>query len=383
MSILLVSKTSQPLTKLVLDDNTYTNKTWAEVSGISVGEIHVMEVEFLSNMRYSLLASKEQWKEWHVKLGRFWEYFEQAARVASALPSPSAVNHPSVLPSPAASVEASPPALTTYPPNSVPYNYNQQWPANAANLLVAPLPSMPDLVPELNLQPSSRKRSYDESASEPPAKRVTLSNPSQIAPYPMMPIHRQTLPRLPVPSLSVSTQMSGYPANPQNLPLLPPLVGGRAMSTVYASTGSWTPQSQASLTPTTSTVHSGTIYCAPSTVQSGTIGGTPSRRQSPRSVQDVLSMNSSPISGNFPHNHNSPLFFLQQRSSPYRPVRLPNTLLYPPPSGSLHNFSTNIDQMHYQPLGKRNDYRTGIVPEYAAHPAYQNWPSLPQPNFQA
>ena len=88
MSILLVSKTSQPLTKLVLDDNTYTNKTWAEVSGISVGEIHVMEVEFLSNMRYSLLASKEQWKEWHVKLGRFWEYFEQAARVAFGITIP-------------------------------------------------------------------------------------------------------------------------------------------------------------------------------------------------------------------------------------------------------------------------------------------------------
>lgn len=32
--------------KLVLDDNTYTNKTWAEVSGISVQEIHIMEVEF-------------------------------------------------------------------------------------------------------------------------------------------------------------------------------------------------------------------------------------------------------------------------------------------------------------------------------------------------
>jgi hypothetical protein len=155
------------------------------------------------------------------------------------------------------------------------------------------------------------------------------------------------------------------------------------MSTVYPATGPWTPQSQASLTPTASTVHSGTIYGTPSTIHSGTIGGTPSRRHSPRSVQDALSMNSSPISGNFPLNHNSPSFFLQQRSSPYRPVRLPNTLLYPPPSGSLHNFSTNIDQMHYQPLGKRNDYRTGIVPEYAAHPAYQNWPALPQPNFQA
>lgn len=370
------------LTTLVLDDNTYTNKTWAEVSGISVGEIHVMEVEFLSNMRYSLLASKEQWEEWHVKLGRFSEFFERAAKAPSTLPSPLTMKPQSILPSPPTLIETSPTALSTYPPNSALYNYNQQWSANCANPLVAPLPSMPDLVPELNLQSLSRKRGYDESANEPPArepareppaKKVTLSNPSQMAPQSIMPVHRQNLPRLPVPGLSVSTQMNGYPAIPQNLPLLPPLVGSRAMSTVYPSTPSWTPQSQASLTPTTSAIHSGTIY------------GTPSRRQSPRSVQDVRSMNSSPISGNFPtmsHNHNSPSFFLQQRSSPYRPVRLPNTLLYPPPSISMHNFPANTDQMHYQPLGKRKDYRAGVVPEYVAHPTYQNWSGLPQPNFQ-
>src|SRR5690348_12234775 len=83
----------------VLDDNTYTNKTWAEVSGISVVEIHVMEVEFLSNMRYSLLASKEQWAEWQTKLGKFGDYFKRA----STLPESSPINSafpPSVLPSP-------------------------------------------------------------------------------------------------------------------------------------------------------------------------------------------------------------------------------------------------------------------------------------------
>jgi vacuolar-type H+-ATPase subunit C/Vma6 len=78
----------QLLTISVLDDNTYTNKTWAEVSGISVGEIHVMEVEFLSNMRYSLLASAEQWKEWQLKLGKFGDYFERAMKAATPLHLP-------------------------------------------------------------------------------------------------------------------------------------------------------------------------------------------------------------------------------------------------------------------------------------------------------
>ncbi|KAI5788828.1 cyclin PHO80-like protein, partial [Pyronema domesticum] len=47
-----------------LDDNTYTNKTWADVSGISVQEIHIMEVEFLSNMRYSLYVPESEWSSW-------------------------------------------------------------------------------------------------------------------------------------------------------------------------------------------------------------------------------------------------------------------------------------------------------------------------------
>lgn len=365
-----------------LDDNTYTNKTWAEVSGISVGEIHVMEVEFLSNMRYSLLASKDQWKEWQAKLGKFWDYFERAARAAPTLPSPVAMNHPTMLPSPPGSLETSPPALTTYSPNSAPHNYNHTWPVSYGQPLVSPLPSMPDLVPELNLQPSARKRGYEEPTDEPPAKRITRTSTQHVIPQATIPVPRQGIPRLPVPGLSLTTnQINGYPIAQQNLPLLPPLVGVRAMSTVYPVTPSWTPQSQASLTPTVATTHGGS-----QSVNASSNYGTPSRRQSPRSLQGVISMSSSPISGNFPgssHNVNSPSFFLQQRSSPYKPVRLPNTLLYPPPSASMHNYSTNVEQMHYQPLGKRNDYRSGIVPEYVSHPAYQGWPALPQPNFQS
>lgn len=57
-----------------LDDNTYTNKTWAEITGISVKEIHVMEAEFLVNIHYSLLVSKAQWEDWQIILERLWAY---------------------------------------------------------------------------------------------------------------------------------------------------------------------------------------------------------------------------------------------------------------------------------------------------------------------
>ncbi|KAH8668202.1 cyclin-domain-containing protein [Tricladium varicosporioides] len=357
-----------------LDDNTYTNKTWAEVSGISVNEIHVMEVEFLSNMRYSLLASEDQWKEWHEKLGRFWTYCDRAMRapvVAPTLPSP---------PTPV-SMQSSPPSHTlssAYSASSTGSSlYSHQWPINPyAAPLTSPLPSMP----EHDLRSSARKRSHEGEVEEPAAKRVT--RPATTGPATFTsnaPAMRSDLPRLPVPNLTISTSQAmnhnynGATSMSQNVPLLPPL-NGRAMATVYPTTPSWTPNLPV-LTPTGPPSQHG-----PSSANGYT---TPSRRTSPHSVHDLLSLGSSPISGHFPGNnpgHISPSFFLQQRNSPYKPVRHVNTLLFPPPSSG---FNSNVDQMHYQPLGRRNDYRTGIVPEYAHQGPYQHYPVLPQPNFHA
>lgn len=357
-----------------LDDNTYTNKTWAEVSGISVTEIHVMEVEFLSNMRYSLLASSEQWTEWHTKLTKFDAYFEAAVNLPASIPSPVVgLSHP-ILPSPT-SIQNSPPGMPPYSQASTPYHPQPtQWSGHYAPAVSSHLPSMPELVPGLDM--NTRKRSYDASAEEPPAKRL---HPDHL-PVPMpLSSSRQHAPRLPVPNLSVSTTqgMNGHPSYAQTGPLLPPLNGGRAMSTVYPTTPSYSQQGHSSMTPVqTGQIGSGSQY------------GTPSRRSSPngpRSVVDMMSLHSSPVSGVYQYPHqNSPSFFLQQRSSPYKPIRPPQTLLHPPPSGSLQGYSGGHDQMHYQPLGRRNDFRTGIVPEYVAHPnAYQSqaWPVLPQPNF--
>lgn len=47
-----------------LDDNTYTNKTWSEVSGIDLSEIHKMEREFLTAVDFSLHVSGKQYASW-------------------------------------------------------------------------------------------------------------------------------------------------------------------------------------------------------------------------------------------------------------------------------------------------------------------------------
>ena len=371
------------LTDLVLDDNTYTNKTWAEVSGISVTEIHVMEVEFLSNMRYSLLASKEQWEEWLAKLGKFWTYCAATAKIPPVLFSPLQLSNGSpALPSPPASMQASPPSLPNpYSHSPAPYSHHQPWSAaTSAAPVLSPLTSVPE-----QGQYASRKRSLTSDADEPPPKRASRLPPTAPIPYTAAaPSLCRDVPRLPVPNLTISTSqpMSSYPGSnghsmSQNAPVLPPL-NGRAMSSVYPTTPTYPPHFPM-LTPTGPSSHSGTISAGGH--------GTPSRRQSPHSLHDLLAL-SSPSSSTFPatSGHASPSYFLQQRSSPYRPVRHVNTLLYPPPSASMHDYHANAHQMHYQPLGKRNEYHEGVVPEYAPRPGqnpYQHWNvTLPQLYFR-
>ncbi|KII86254.1 hypothetical protein PLICRDRAFT_31192 [Plicaturopsis crispa FD-325 SS-3] len=47
-----------------LDDNTYTNKTWSEVSGIKLEEINKMEMEFLAGVQYQLYVDKASYDAW-------------------------------------------------------------------------------------------------------------------------------------------------------------------------------------------------------------------------------------------------------------------------------------------------------------------------------
>ncbi|KAJ6505541.1 hypothetical protein C8R45DRAFT_817405, partial [Mycena sanguinolenta] len=47
-----------------LDDNTYTNATWAAVSLIPLAQINTMEREFLLGCSYNLYVSKRVYEDW-------------------------------------------------------------------------------------------------------------------------------------------------------------------------------------------------------------------------------------------------------------------------------------------------------------------------------
>ncbi|KAI1503344.1 hypothetical protein F5X99DRAFT_112500 [Biscogniauxia marginata] len=369
-----------------LDDNTYTNKTWAEVSGISVKEIHVMEVEFLSNMRYGLLTSKEQWQDWLKKLACYHEYCERAKmeeRVRQAQPAPLTLSptrgrFTSPLPSPTnvlpSTVQSATPSLAAaYSPSSA--IQNQNWHGN-----YHPAPSVSPLAIKPSLgHPLVRKRSLEGGDAVEPAPKRLPRQPAMTSVQSARPAATTESVRLPVPHLTLDTSQTALPASygpssfsSQPVVSLPPLgTGVRAMSTVYpTTTTSWAPQGpiMATCGPATPS------YIMPSNY------GTPTKRHSPTGM---AAFGSSPLAEPYAAHtpiSNSPSVYLQQRASPYKPVRRVNTLLNPPPSIPLSEYHLGSSQMHYQPLGRRNDLRSGIVPEFL--PGYGSLRAPAQHHYQ-
>lgn len=340
-----------------LDDNTYTNKTWAEVSRIDVKEVHIMEVEFLSNMKYCLSTSEEDWQHWRCLLGRFVAYYNLATRPAALtpiLPLVSTLQVPRTLPSPPASNHASPP-----------YAFSDFIPAPGVlsqhSLTPAPSP-LPAFIENnaCSMHSRSRKRSLDDTALESAPKRQSTMPSSHISPQRYSQVTAQQLqahsvPRLPLPHLRLSAA-AGMQTS-VHLPQLPPLnVPARAMNMVLP-TGTGHPHAlpmngPAPLSQPAPFVHRIT--------QHQPIYDTGTAAPSPTSSMPA----SATALG--PSTQVSPSYFLQQRSSPYRPVHQVSTLLHPPPSATLHARAghVNLNQMQYQPLGKPVQH-TGRLPYLA------------------
>lgn len=375
-----------------LDDNTYTNKTWAEVSGINVAEVHIMEVEFLSNMKYCLFTSEQDWARWQSLLGKFASFFDYASRpmpartqLAPILPPASSLHLPHALPSPPVSNQASPPYQSELGPSQLHYGAHVQTGPT-------PAPSPLGSIDMRSTQQAGAKRNRDDIGVEPPAKRLAsghdYTSPNRYSTMPIQPNLGSTVPRLTLPSLTnPGTQApahSSYSQAPVHGQQLPPLsVPARAMAMIYPNS---TSQGQ---TPTTTIATAASIqqYGQPYSQQA-------SRNQSPQRVSSAAVSPSSVVpqsaSALHPPAQISPSYFLQQRASPYRPVHHVSTLLYPPPSGATQARSNNIElnQMQYQPLGKPT-HHTGRLPYIGQnlwtdgnHPQemtpIHRWPNFPQ-----
>ncbi|KAF7712705.1 Uncharacterized protein PECH_006661 [Penicillium ucsense] len=371
-----------------LDDNTYTNKTWAEVSGIAVQEIHIMEVEFLSNIRYDLLTSEAQWSEWHAKLGLFAAYFDSASKVSAAGRENTMDMRisPPRLHAPLPSSKLPSPPLDHYRPQSQPQPR-----------IMTPLSGLPYtgyLPPSEGAASASSKRSYDGSDDLHPAKRIAHSSAHLSSSALPTPSVVSTLPPVLTPT-SVPTAHTFASAHMGRLPMLslPPgsnplshalpmapisqLPAPTLMYAAYPPASSWAQQTTATPMPTSVAPP---VYSVPPVSDMS---------RHPQSSFGASSAAVSPAGSAYsiptPQKHLSPSYFLANRNSPYRPVRSVHTLLIPPPTASMmHQRSIPFDHMHYQPLGKSQaDRKTGqlpyIYPEGWNQPQYQ--PPFPPSQF--
>ena len=367
-----------------LDDNTYTNKTWAEVSGITVGEIHVMEVEFLSNMRYTLYASKAEWHSWLRKLRRFAEYFDAASRAAEEIQhaikqSIQQVPSQSLMPSQLThittptSIYAVPAKLPGTPPNRLPH------PLTAP---LFPLQSSSPPYTRASENLGKRKRSYEEDIEEHPIKRIPRNlgisvRPDGISPVPSLVSNVSSYAESATPRTGMYSEQRtprGLPmpvmSNQQILPTAyPPMHPSRSMAAVYP------PITQAGLE-----------LLKPQTQIPPPLGlRIPSLMDPIQPHSSAASRNGSPLTTVTTPTTEllSPMTFGHYRSSPYKPVRTVNSLLAPPPSASLGNPANGIgsSDLQYRPLGKQlGQSRIGVVPlippaysqqQYWLHPHHQ------------
>ncbi|KAJ5582228.1 hypothetical protein N7535_000848 [Penicillium sp. DV-2018c] len=347
-----------------LDDNTYTNKTWAEVSGIAVHEIHIMEVEFLSNIRYDLFSTEAEWSRWQTKLGLFGDYFNKASMMPVESCPMLQVSPPRMQSLSPSSKLPSSPATESARPHSQPSWY---MPVNG-------LPySLPPQHPDGETIGGARKRSRDETDELHPAKRAALSSGTSTPPAPMTvpvtamnamptlppvftptpaPVAAMNLSRLPPPHQAPILPTS-YPT-PQALPHMAPAHLPAIMPPIYDRAPSWQQMPPLSVPP----MSSGAYNTAP-------LSDVGRHYQGPFGVSSAAASPAiSAYSVHTPQTHLSPSFFLADRNSPYRPVRSVKTLLFPPPSTSLQQQrSIPYDQMHYQPLAKGTTTRkTGLLP---------------------
>ncbi|KAF9406699.1 hypothetical protein BGZ94_002985 [Podila epigama] len=61
-----------------LDDNTFTNKTWADITGMKIKDINHLEMQFLSGIDFRLFTSLAEYSDWLAALAHFTSKFMPA-----------------------------------------------------------------------------------------------------------------------------------------------------------------------------------------------------------------------------------------------------------------------------------------------------------------
>ena len=325
-----------------------------------------MEVEFLSNLRYNLFVSVQEWERWHKKLGLFAQYLDQLAHShghenltrTSPYPVPPygtpvspKTNRPVAL-----DLGHSLRPLTDYATRHRPWDRASTLATRQGETSFAELaePGNPN-----------RKRGRDWEAEDHPAKRLSVRGP----------VAAPTVSSTLIDPTARSYTLPGAAAPPASLASLPAVsfVDSRLQpGTASASNGFYTVN--ASSYPTTNPSLSSRITAHPVALESSqptSISTTCAPLLNLDLHHDYTSLPpldahlgpSMPSSG-AARTLDTPSV-VYDRHSPYRPVVNVHSLLYPPPVTIYPPRRFSRDQMHYQPLSKViRETKSGVLPYY-------------------
>ncbi|KAH8700922.1 hypothetical protein BGW36DRAFT_447798 [Talaromyces proteolyticus] len=350
-----------------LDDNTYTNKTWAEVSGIAVHEIHTMEIEFLSNIRYNLFISYEDWTLWRSTLGRFAAVSDEALGmwiknhpiladpVSQASPNPARSPGPNGLPSLPASKSHS------HPTTGLHQSQNTLSPPLSAGSPIR-IQSPTRQLPGNDFPQYSRKHRLNDYVEEGSgAGMVSLENRPHMSPF--LPVVSSVLfPPLVEPLVTMS------PLEPTPILRSPRLL---QLGDYQATSNSIAPLTLPYTRSSYSSVPAQESPPFPINVFSRSFPHGNVHSFSTMSSFDDLYDRISEIPLSPP--------LLYNRMSPYSPAMTMSTLLSPPPSSvSFQSRKISMDQLHYHHIGKlATEKKTGVLP-YLHHDAWMGYPTSQQ-----
>ena len=378
----------------VLDDNTYTNKTWADVTKIlHVQDIKIMEVEFLSQMRYNLFVSPEQWEDWKATVSSMWTYHRDCLREQRTFAKK--VFATSVPPSPPVTAILASPSTFPEPQHSF-----LPMPGSPLRMHFPAAQQIERLVPSHRILPTmddspssasaaiharvSRKRSRDETQGTlpPPSKRYQPQHPLQpqqqsFVPGPLPIYLPQPHPRMQHPTDTIHHAIHQYPPQTNNprvslslsLPSDSPSYLGQHSLQPISPTNPTSPFAPSPISPFSQSSNYNSL--SPYAVSAH-------RQVAQQPPQQPASQENAP---GYASGYSSPYKYLRNRFSPYAPVRPPRTIQaqFVPPQMQWNLLPSQTDELWYQPLGLHGPggLRRGVpsYPEYNPGYTHAHYPS--------
>ncbi|KAF9272462.1 hypothetical protein BGZ68_002380 [Mortierella alpina] len=193
-----------------LDDNTFTNKTWADITGMKIKDVNHLEMQFLNGIDFRLFTSPAHYSEWLANLTQFTGAHMPSQHLVACQQQTSAAQSP-ISPMEDTTLAAGMPSATTRHLAPSGAGIYSSQPSAPSALSMASISNYIDSVKQLQQKPFSGGRYQRNPTSshhtQPPLSSVC--NPPQQ--------QYMTVQQQPVGGVSFNRQSTSFSSSPTTL----------------------------------------------------------------------------------------------------------------------------------------------------------------------